>query len=242
MKNSNVIKSTTDYKLFKYKKGNRKIVKGAVNRIVRAVKKRNILPSNPIIVNGKYEVIDGQHRLEAAKVLEIPIYYTVFEPASLEEIQLLNANVRQWTAIDFLNSYVDLGNQDYIDFKNFMDKHDLTFSATLLLLTNYHEIGKDIHVLFREGRFKINNIQEAEKNVEILKTFLEHSYSGIIGSSRFIESVLWLIYTHPQHMDTIIIKTIGKHKLFRVEKKSDYIRQFEDILNEGRYGKLIRLT
>ena len=59
---------TTDYDIFKGIVGNRKVEKKHVEMLTGAIDRNNLLNVRPIIVNEEMMVIDGQHRLEAAKL------------------------------------------------------------------------------------------------------------------------------------------------------------------------------
>ena len=68
------IHSTGDLSVFKILDGNRNINLGNVDRLVKSIEENGFLQM-PIIVNENYEVIDGQHRLMAAKKINSIIYY-----------------------------------------------------------------------------------------------------------------------------------------------------------------------
>ena len=81
-----MIVKTTDYSIFKKINGNRGISHSHVTKLTAAIARRNLLQLFPIIVNEKMEIVDGQHRLWAAKRLKLPIYYEKMKEAGLEEI------------------------------------------------------------------------------------------------------------------------------------------------------------
>ena len=64
------IRVTKNYEQFGYKFGNRKVEMNPnhVKKLVKAMSE-NYIPI-PIMVNSNFEVLDGQHRLEAIKQLE----------------------------------------------------------------------------------------------------------------------------------------------------------------------------
>ena len=68
---------TTDYGRFKLLEENRPLDTAHVNKLVHAIKYQNLLDQKPIDVTADFEVIDGQHRLEAARTLNTPIYFRV---------------------------------------------------------------------------------------------------------------------------------------------------------------------
>ena len=79
------IHSTTDYNQFKYIKGNREVVESHVKTLSDQIAKKDF--QIPIIVNEKMEVCEGQHRLEAYRLLGVPITYIVKEGLEIQDIR-----------------------------------------------------------------------------------------------------------------------------------------------------------
>lgn len=69
------ILKTSSYTRFNSMRGNRKVSERHVRSLVNSISNRNLLAANPILVDEAMNVIDGQHRLEAARKLNTPIYY-----------------------------------------------------------------------------------------------------------------------------------------------------------------------
>jgi len=135
MKTVNQVYSTTDYDLFKSLKGNRVVNKLHVRRLRESFKSMYLL--SPIIVNESYEIIDGQHRFEAAKELGLAVNYIVCTGYSLQEVQLLNTNMKNWKSEDYLNAYCDLGFPEYLKFRNFMQQFpEFGFASSEAILIN----------------------------------------------------------------------------------------------------------
>ena len=61
---------TNKYEIFKELKGNREISPLRITKIINSIKNVGYI-INPIIVNEKMEIIDGQGRLEALRILKI---------------------------------------------------------------------------------------------------------------------------------------------------------------------------
>jgi hypothetical protein len=68
------IYKTTDYDIFKTLAENRPISVKQVGKLVREIQRKNMLHIKPIDVTADMEVVDGQHRLAAARELGVPIY------------------------------------------------------------------------------------------------------------------------------------------------------------------------
>ena len=73
VKYSNQVHKTTDYFLFKPIDGNRNKNLLHINRLKKSISENYLF--TVIIVNENYEIIDGQHRFECIKELELPLYY-----------------------------------------------------------------------------------------------------------------------------------------------------------------------
>lgn len=96
------IQSTTNYNQFNKLVGNREIHEGHVQNLVISMQKY-YMPV-PIVVNSKMEVVEGQHRIEACKRLNLPVYYIIDENANLQDVHELNKYRRSWSTLDFLQS------------------------------------------------------------------------------------------------------------------------------------------
>lgn len=152
------IYSTSNYSKFKYLDGNRKINKNHKKRLIISMGKRNL--KVPIIVNEKMQLIDGQHRLEAARDLKLPICYQIISGLNLKDVQLLNTNTSNWNLDDYMDSYIDLGLPDYEVFKTFMKKYEFAYSQNFTLLNNGVYAGSS-ESNFKKGLYKISANQLA---------------------------------------------------------------------------------
>ena len=117
------IKETTRYDSFKKLSGNRGINSKNLNQLIDSIKQHNHLPLHPIIVNTEMFVIDGQHRLEAAKKLNVPVHYIISgeteEKALYNHLISVNVNQKKWSLEDFFHLYAEKYNK--IDYKEFLD-------------------------------------------------------------------------------------------------------------------------
>lgn len=103
---------TKDYSIFKFADFNRKIHEGNVKKLLELNKVENNLHLFPIVVDKKFVVIDGQHRLEVCKRLGSPVYYIFCDNklASPEFIFNLNQAGRKHTLEDQICMLAKSGN------------------------------------------------------------------------------------------------------------------------------------
>ena len=103
------LKSTKTYSIFNKVIGNRNLDTKNLKRIKDSISLIGL--QMPILVNENKSIIDGQHRLQAAKELEIPITYIISNESCEDNIDQLQIS-KKWTAYDFCNRNALRGNKD----------------------------------------------------------------------------------------------------------------------------------
>lgn len=132
----NTVLKTNDYSKFKSKDGNRNLNQLHLKRLTESIKLNDLLHANPILVNEKYEIIDGQHRFNVCRELKKPVHYVKVKGLGLSEIQILNANAKNWKLEDYIDGYCSMGMQEYCYFKVLMTKSNLGISPLLAMFTH----------------------------------------------------------------------------------------------------------
>lgn len=242
---------TMDYDKFKILDGNRKIDTLQVEKIKDSILSGYIL--NPIIVNMKYEIGDGQHRFTALKLLNMPIHYIVIEKMGLEECQRLNLIGKNWTTKDFVQSYANRGNEYYKKMVDFMFEYDFIVdiqTASYILQNNKNNYDGNLTQIIREGKFKFSDenfkiaISIANKMKEIceltsIMKFVncQRAFINILKHDRYNhEKMLWKIENQIERLDKIkstvkisefyeIISDIYNHRT-KVEEKIFFQNEF----------------
>jgi len=132
----NKVYKTNDLSIFTQIDGNRVPNLQHIKRLVYSINKYG-MKCNPILVNEKMEVIDGQHRLMAAQEAESFVYYIIVKGYTLSEVHTLNLNQKNWSKSDYMEGYANMGVQSYVKLKEFTLKNtDFTFSNCLALCSN----------------------------------------------------------------------------------------------------------
>jgi hypothetical protein len=180
------IHCTIDLSVFKVIDGNRNINLGHVDRLVKSIKDNGFLKT-PIIVNKFYEVVDGQHRLEAAKKANSQIYYIKVDDYDLNTAITLNANSSNWSLIDYVRSYCDLGYKDYIKLNELYESNkdfslaicaELSTNNTISNLASNRSKSPENVDLLKRGLFEYNNHNNAEyifEGMRKIKGFINES-------------------------------------------------------------------
>jgi hypothetical protein len=157
--NQMLVYRTNDLNQFKVLEGNRPVNLAHVKRLVDSIAVNGYL-LNPIIVNKHNEIIDGQHRLQAAKECSSHIWVLVNPEAKLKDAVIFNANSSDWSAKDYLNSYCDLGFEHYITLRKFYNANSDFSLSNCIELTSKPESGRD--KIFKDGLYKYRPDNKAE--------------------------------------------------------------------------------
>lgn len=183
---------TKNYKAFSRLAANRDIDEKHVHTLMESFKKDGYL-FTILYVNENMELIDGQHRFEAASRMNLPVYFIVMPGWGIREVAILNVNSRNWTIEDFLNTHARGGNMNYVLFQKFYEQYNFNVTTVQLILFGRRtKHGKDSDE-FRSGKMEVTNSQieaghkKARKILE-LKNFHPHGYS----SRNFVEACLRL--------------------------------------------------
>jgi len=165
--NENQIEMTEDYAIFKTLKGNRAVDQSHVNKLMKAMRLNDLF--TPIMVNEHFEVIDGQHRLEARKRLGYIVPYFVVKNYGLMEIQAINSQQKRWSSQDYMQSYIALGKKDYEIYEFFRRRYKLPHSVSIALLTGEDGMGGKLSDIFNSGNLKVRNLETAKAKAATLE-------------------------------------------------------------------------
>jgi hypothetical protein len=177
------VHTTSDYSLFKTLNGNRDVNHLHLTRLKESIKKKHL--TTIIMVNEKFEIIDGQHRFLICQELKLPINYIISKNYGLNEVQILNANMKNWQTIDYVNGYCDLGYKDYIIYRDFVSEYGFQSQVAMLLLSGQHINGTEENspsVKFKEGLFKVKDLDNAKRMAEKI-LMIEPYYKGYLRRS-----------------------------------------------------------
>jgi hypothetical protein len=204
-KEVNKVYQTSDLSIFKQIDGNRVPNLQHIKRLADSIRVYG-MKCNPILVNERMEVIDGQHRLMAAKEAESFVYYIIVNGYSLNEVHTLNLNQKNWTKKDFMEGYANMGVESYVILRNFYNKNDdYTFSDCIALCQNTGsgtsrslavQIGSDTKLdgsaqIFEQGTWKCGDIdlaQDMANKIRMIKTY----YFGY-NRSIFVQTMMGLL-------------------------------------------------
>lgn len=150
MKEVNKIFETRDYDQFELLNENREIKQSHVDYFVRELKENG--QQIPFKVNRKNQILEGQHRFKACKILNIPFqfFYSYEQQSKSKQLRgLINLQKGlDWSIKNHLETQCKIGNVFYKEFKRLAEKHSEFTLSTLVALTTRNNGTK----LFKEGK------------------------------------------------------------------------------------------
>lgn len=182
------VNNTKDLSIFKILENNRPVNNAHVANLVEAIViNPGLTKLSPIVVNEKMEVIDGQHRLAAHRVLEAkgpshPIYYIVRKGMTVDSAKEINTLSRPWVGLDFAR--VEAGrNVNYKIYLDFYKETLLPHPVLVMYLTSGNR-SKGSLKAFRRGQFVVHSFVEAEKNLGYLREITDVLVSEGFGGEK----------------------------------------------------------
>ena len=189
---------TKDYSIFKRLTGNRDIPESRISKIVESIQTIGWV-RNPIIVNEKMEVIDGQGRLTALQRLKMPVEYIIAEGAGNKECIYMNMNMVNWKLPDFIKSYAEQGNENYQRLLSLMERYA---NGNLdIISTAVYRLSKSKHRDIKQGTLQLTEEQyrAAIPRLEYIKPILDTiDAKKLPGSIVTLMQTLVYYYDYPE--------------------------------------------
>lgn len=229
VKSIGTVYQTSDYTLFKKMKGNRPVSKN--NTLKRELQEMGQL--SPIVVNGRYEVIDGQHRLGTLKELGLPVNFVIAQTTSPRTVISMNSAQKNWKDADYLAFFVANGNSEYIRLNQIYNQYKDYVSLTVL----YRNIVGDVlGEKFRSGLLTIKDEVKVLSTCAFLKEFALETEYGFM-QSHFQVGLVRLLAIEGFNRERFIKKFIHlgmaeKKHLFR-NREANFERFVVEIYNHG---------
>jgi len=211
---------TTDYDRFVPIMSNRELDKRHVMNLQRSIKQRNLLMVRPIIVNENMEVIDGQHRLAAAQMIDEPVYYLQVKGLTQQDLAVLNTHQKNWSVMDFVNFYTLQGVAEYKKLSRLCNKYPLMKPTVMLRMVGY---GNKV----REGKINISNLPKAEIICDTVYKLLNRGFLFVLERDFCI--ALHESTPISQAMADKLVARAAKDNLYKCLNKQDYKRLIENL-------------
>jgi len=229
------IRWTDNYEQFKRINYNRDVMESRVSELVESINKYGYLL--PILVNQDLMIVDGQHRIEAAKKSGHKVSYIQidFEENMLPIlIATVNSTSKNWRDTDYLNMWVSIGKEAYLYIANMIDENCINIE-TFLTLTGFGKKGK---IKFYSGNIKFSEQQKETIHSKLEKINqlrnVSDSCESFKNSIAFTRATMKCI-KHPDYNHDRMVTQLEKSpgSLVVCNNTKEYVRSLEIIYNRG---------
>tara|TARA_R110001632_G_scaffold21329_1_gene62572 strand:+ start:797 stop:1585 length:789 start_codon:yes stop_codon:yes gene_type:complete len=189
------IQVTNDYSLFTPNPLQRKFEESKVPPLAEKMKKNGFQPSMAISVylhRGKLIINTGHHRLAAAELLGIPIFYIIESRWTDEQMIDEGTTVQPWQLLAVVQLFARKGKRDYQSLLNYADKGiPLGMAASMLIGNGAASNNTKKKVV--AGTFRILDTKQADVFIDIFEEFSERQPT--VKSRSFITALSKCILT-----------------------------------------------
>lgn len=248
------IYKSSKYDLFYSPPTQRKVTMGSVRRLERSIVLNGYFESKPILcteteVEGviRLEILDGQHRFQALKNLNMPIIYTVNNNLSNQEVPSMQEGQGSWSPMDHVRSYAAMGNPAYIQMVSLMSEYGLTLNDVagfpIAIQNGFRANGGDYRTALKRAELEIKDLDQVYQWCYFLKQWKtvrkSSGYSNVGGNP--IKKALLELFLHPKFtvaMQGQLLSQYGKYhnKIVPNYSSSLHSNALQDLVAVYNYG------
>lgn len=222
---------TTEYAMFHHLLENREVDQKHVRKLVREISKKNLLHLKPIDVTTTGGVVDGQHRLEAARELGLPVFYRVTEELGEAEIASLNVAQKNWTGPDYLHYWTAKGRPAYRLLSDFMQHYPQISFSNAKLMMGLNDTSSSAE--FQAGNFQTGDPKKGEQTAALILRISQEARFKYAVDSRFVGALHHCVaklegFNADRFVQKIMLQPAA---LMRQATHKQYLEMFADIYN-----------
>jgi ParB-like nuclease family protein len=199
-------------------------------KIMRSMKSRGFIATCPIVVNDRFEILDGQHRFQAAKNLGIPFFYVVNEAIDVQDVREMAKANAAWVLGDYVTSYIRQGNDNFIRLQKLKEQSGLSWGPFMVgAFPGYRHMSDDI----RSGKLVLTELKEAAI-IDFISKFLMFRELFPKGwQHRGFVIACSQLFSHPQynHKQMTARLEYQSTRLVRCPNSEAYLAMLSEIYN-----------
>lgn len=230
---------TSKYQYFKLDEKNRPIHEEKVNHFMKLFKSgKNFMKEFPCIVAKDLTILDGQHRFEATRRLELPIYFRFATTLTIDSVVDVQINAG-WKVEDYIHAFIKQKKQDYVVLHRFMKRYSFSVSTAIILLQGRASNGGSgiARSGFYEGSFRVKDETSAH---EWAKAIIEIGELALkLHRDRSFCLAIVKLMNHPDYEQKRMVSQITKYVSLMIRQVTvdGYIRNLEEIYNYKLFTK-----
>jgi hypothetical protein len=227
------ILETSELSIFTFFPENREIDPSKLKSIRKRMIDHGWEKGSYLLVNEKYQVIDGQHRLTVARELNIPVQFIIVQGGTMTTVCERNSGNHNWNIINHLDTYVKRGYNHYIKLDLFM-KNFPDFRPTECMMLVKNSTGSSTRDVFETGNFETKNMDIAYqwgRYIVSLKPFFSKGYNKAIFVRALVRVLLKPDFSFEEFYYKVKLRPSSITMCGTVEQ---YVEMIESIYNYKR--------
>lgn len=208
-----VVLQSKNYSQFNLNQLNRNIDEPHVLRLQKALRKDPSLTFEPILVDKNMNIVDGQHRFLALSTLNKPITYMIDNNISINDASELNSNQKNWSLFDYVQFFVNKGNQNYLFLQHELDKFKSVSTISVIAQSfgnsKSNTFGGQTNKVIKEGKYTFDVSKQIE--MEGFFNFITQIQNAIPNKRKLSNSLQQAVktwYLNPQVDRNRLIKVL----------------------------------
>jgi hypothetical protein len=224
------IQKTSEYSQFLSSPFQRPTKESKIQKLMESMRKIGFDYSTPIVVKqvGKFlQVVRGQHRLEAASRLGLPIYFVIQN--ELTDYDAIDTSETSWSPSDTVSAFAEAGYSHYVYLREFSNTHKLPLVLAARLLSGSNSTN-GVRESLTNGEFEITSSESALNVVTVIDALSSKwkfcrvsNFIGAVQAMFLNKSVMW-----PHFIKRMTASTVVPSKRTSI---LEYLYLFEEIYN-----------
>lgn len=185
--------STNDYNKFKFLSGNRAALNPThIKKMVENLKEYNFTKEAPVVVRKDFTIINGQHRVKACEIAQVPVYYIVSERSLQDEEDLskvlINSNTNQllFKSADIISYWAARGHKSYKIIDEVSKSLDIPCSQLNIFAFGNCKFGEGERG-FKIGQMEILNVDQFYRECYFWKALCDTIWPYLKVNRTFIK-------------------------------------------------------
>jgi hypothetical protein len=233
------LEKSKSYHRFDYHPSQQPLSIAHVSKISASIKLNGFLPSKPVQVfstKGRYTIIDGHHRFEAAKSIGVEFFFVEEPPENADLIGQENSLVRKWSNLSFVNFYKDKGIKDYTELSYYL-RFGFPLACAASLLNGESAHSGNASKLIRTGTFKVKTTASIDYIMEVIMDVEEAAPE--LRKQSYVEAISMLLFVPEFDRTSLVKKILGLPRaITRVADRKQALTCLEEAYNFKRSAKV----
>lgn len=231
-----ILQFTKDYEKFVFELDNRDISQAHVKELAASMARNGFIKSKAISVkkianSNKLKVLDGQHRLLAAQLAEISVWYNIDEEIPEEALPDLQI-AKKWLPKDYLKHFVVKGIKEYITVESLGKMFPKVSIMTIVSMLHGGTSESGYHEEFYRGTIKVTHLQLTTQTLELAANLQEHYKHRWLHNRTFLVAFMNILqiegYDHKRFIEKLKYQS---EKFVQMMSIEGYFKMFESIYN-----------